>query len=98
MSVRTITLPWNDGSGDHLYVEYNDSYIPGTFAAKITSDDNYTGQQRQKMLIWQCYASGPNNTDYLTVTQLTDNLVIATFGNNGTVRSFGSAIAGYPKN
>ena len=36
MSVQTITLPWNDGSGDHLYVEYNDSYIPGTFAANIT--------------------------------------------------------------
>lgn len=85
MSVRTVSLPWDDGSGDHLYVEYNNSYIPGTFTAKITSDDNYTGQRRQMYLTWQCSSPGPNNTDYLTVTQLTDNLVIATFGNNGTV-------------
>lgn len=78
-----ITIPWDDGSGDNLYIESTGQ--PGNNELPITSDFNDTGFERRKTLIFKTQSNGKLPSEaYLTVIQKTDNLIVAIYDNIGS--------------
>ena len=81
----TITLSWDDGSGDSFYISPIPSEDGVTTNLVITSDENNTGYIRKK-IVNIITTGNPPGTDpaqvQLEVIQQTDNLVVATYGNS----------------
>ena len=44
MAVKTVTIPWGDGTTDKIYLTWNDASLPGVIPVDIASDPNYTGK------------------------------------------------------
>lgn len=78
-----VSIPWNDGSGDNFYIDYTG--IEGSSESLITSDTNLTGVERRKTLVFRTtttrIATAQQAEAYLTVVQMTDSLIVATFSN-----------------
>lgn len=76
-----VTIPWDDGSGDNFYIDYTG--IEGSSESLITSDTNPTGVERRRTLVFRTTTTGVTTDQqaeaYLTVVQMTDSLIIATF-------------------
>lgn len=90
-----VTIPWDDGSGDSIYLNFSTVFTTGQ--ATITSDFNYTGYERSKVLSFRTttngLSSGEQAVAYLTVIQKTDGLVVASF--EDTVSIYDDQKAGY---
>ena len=83
-------IPWNDGTGDKVYVNYNSNEKSQTI--NITSDFNFGNQPRDLIITIQ--TNSPNiDPDLqvkfsLLVTQQVDNTrVVATFDNKKSLYS-----------
>lgn len=78
-----VSIPWDDGSGDNFYIDYTG--IEGSSESLITSDTNLTGVERRKTLVFRTTTTGVTTAQqaeaYLTVVQMTDSLIVATFSN-----------------
>lgn len=78
-----VSIPWDDGSGDNFYIDYIG--IEGSSESRITSDTNLTGVERRKTLVFRTTTTGVTTAQqaeaYLTVVQMTDSLIVATFFN-----------------
>lgn len=94
MSVQTISIPWSSDESDSIHLTWDTAGIPGAIVVDITSDDNYTGSQRQKNIVFTSSAA-PRPSETLTVIQGSDNLVIASFTN--TVTLYSDVRGGFPK-
>lgn len=89
-----VTIPWDDGSGDNFYIDYTG--IRGNSESLITSDTNLTGVERRKTLVFRTttrVATAQQAEAYLTVVQMTDSLIVATFSN--IVSLYDDVKAGY---
>lgn len=90
-----VTIPWDDGSGDSFYIDYTG--IEGSSESLITSDTNLTGVERRKTLVFRTTTTGVTTAQqaeaYLTVVQMTDSLIVATFFN--IVSMYDDQKAGY---
>lgn len=93
-----VTIPWDDGSGDNFYIDYTG--IGGSSESLITSDTNLTGVERRKTLVFRTTTTGVTTAQqaeaYLTVVQMTDSLIVATFSN--IVSIYEGQKAGYKQN
>lgn len=96
MTSQTFSKNWGDGTTDKFYVTRDDSTLPGRASVKVTSDPNYTGEQRSAQVIFSTVGGSPKVTKTLTVIQKTDNLVIAYHGDT-VVSTFSDTKAGFPK-
>ena len=96
MASRTFSKNWGDGTTDKFYVTWDDSTLPGRASVKVTSDPNYTGEQRSAQAIFSTVGGSPKVAKTLTVIQKTDNLVIAYYGDT-VVSMFSDTKAGFPK-
>ena len=38
MAVKTVTIPWGDGTTDKIYLTWNDASLPGVIPVDIASD------------------------------------------------------------
>lgn len=78
-----VSIPWDDGSGDNFYIDYTG--IEGSSESLITSDTNLTGVERRKTLVFRTttatVATAQQAEAYLTVVQMPDSLIVATFSN-----------------
>lgn len=90
-----VSIPWDDGSGDNFYIDYTG--IEGSSESLITSDTNLTGVERRKTLVFRTtttrVAIAQQAEAYLTVVQMTDSLIVATFSN--IVSLYDDVRAGY---
>lgn len=96
MASQTFSKNWGDGTTDKFYVTWDDSTLPGRASVKVTSDPNYTGEQRSAQVIFSTVGGSPKVTKTLTVIQKTDNLVIAYYRDT-VVSTFSDTKAGFPK-
>ena len=96
MASQTFSKNWGDGTTDKFYVTWDDSTLPGRASVKVTSDPNYTGEQRSAQTIFSTVGGSPKVTKTLTVIQKTDNLVIVYYGDT-VVSTFSDTKAGFPK-
>ena len=96
MASRTFSKNWGDGTTDKFYVTWDDSTLPGRASVKVTSDPNYTGEQRSAQVVFSTVGGSVKVTRTLTVKQKTDNLVIAYYGDT-VVSMFSDTEAGFPK-
>jgi hypothetical protein len=84
MSIQTISIPWTTDASDSIHLQWDDSKITGgslvTIPTGITSDYNYTGEDREKTITFRTTgSSGPQASKTLKVIQTSDSLVIATY-------------------
>ena len=90
-----VSIPWNDGAGDNFYIDY--TVIEGSSESLITSDTNLTGVERRKTLVFRTtttiVTTAQQAEAYLTVVQMTDSLIVATFSN--IVSLYDDVRAGY---
>lgn len=90
-----VSIPWDDGSRDNFYIDYTG--IEGSSESLITSDTNLTGVERRKTLVFRTTTTGVTTAQqaeaYLTVVQMTDSLIVATFFN--IVSMYDDQKAGY---
>lgn len=79
-----LTIPWDDGSGDNMYIEFTGQ--PGNTELPITSDVNESGYERRKTLVFKTTNTGNTlpSEAYLTIVQKTGNLVVAIYDNIGS--------------
>lgn len=96
MASQTFSKNWCDGTTDKFYVTWDDSTLPGRASVKVTSDPNYTGEQRSAQVVFSTVGGSVKVTRTLTVKQKTDNLVIAYYGDT-VVSMFSDTKAGFPK-
>lgn len=96
MASQTFSKNWGDGTTDKFYVTWDDSTLPGRASVKVTSDSNYTGEQRSAQVVFSTVGGSVKVTRTLTVKQKTDNLVIAYYGDT-VVSMFSDTKAGFPK-
>lgn len=96
MASRTFSKNWGYGTTDKFYVTWDDSTLPGKVTVKVTSDPNYTGEQRSAQVVFSTVGGSVKVTRTLTVKQKTDNLVIAYYGDT-VVSMFSDTKAGFPK-
>ncbi len=96
MASQTFSKNWGDGTTDKFYVTWDDSTLPGRASVKVTSDPNYTGEQRSAQVVFSTVGGSVKVTRTLTVKQKTDNLVIAYYGDT-VVSMFSDMKAGFPK-
>ena len=96
MASQTFSKNWGDGTTDKFYVTWDDSTLPGRASVKVTSDPNYTGEQRSAQAIFSTVGGSVKVTKTLTVKQKTDNLVITYYGDM-VVSTFSDTKAGFPK-
>ena len=96
MASQTFSKNWGDGTTDKFYVTWDDSTLPGRASVKVTSDPNYTGEQRSAQVVFSTVGGSVKVTRTLTVKQKTDNLVIAYYGDT-VVSMFSDMEAGFPK-
>lgn len=84
MSIQTISIPWASDTSDSIHLQWDDSSITGgqrvTLPTTITSDYNYTGEDREKTVTFRTTGtSGPQASKELKIIQTSDNLIIATY-------------------
>lgn len=96
MASQTFSKNWGDGTTDKFYVTWDDSTLPGRASVKVTSDPNYTGEQRSAQVVFSTVGGSVKVTRTLAVKQKTDNLVIAYYGDT-VVSMFSDTKAGFPK-
>lgn len=96
MASQTFSKNWGDGTTDKFYVTWDDSTLLGRASVKVTSDPNYTGEQRSAQVVFSTVGGSVKVTRTLTVKQKTDNLVIAYYGDT-VVSMFSDTKAGFPK-
>lgn len=96
MASQTFSKNWGGGTTDKFYVTWDDSTLPGRASVKVTSDPNYTGEQRSAQVVFSTVGGSVKVTRTLTVKQKTDNLVIAYYGDT-VVSMFSDTKAGFPK-
>lgn len=88
-----VSIPWNDGSGDDFYIDYTG--IEGSSESLITSDPNFTGVERRKTLVFRTTTTGVTTAQqaeaYLTVVQMADSLIVATFSNKVSMYNYQKA-------
>lgn len=96
MASQTFSKNWGDGTTDKFYVTWDDSTLPGRASVKVTSDPNYTGEQRSAQVVFSTVGGSVKVTRTLTVKQKTDNLGIAYYGDT-VVSMFSDTKAGFPK-
>ena len=96
MASQTFSKNWGDGTTDKFYVTWDDSTLPGRASVKVTSDPNYTGEQRSAQVVFSTVGGSVKVTRTLTVKQKTDNLVIA-YHVDTVVSTFSDTKAGFPK-
>ena len=96
MASQTFSKNWGGGTTDKFYVTWDDSTLPGRASVKVTSDPNYTGEQRSAQVVFSTVRGSVKVTRTLTVKQKTDNLVIAYYGDT-VVSMFSDTKAGFPK-
>ena len=96
MASQTFSKNWGYGTTDKFYVTWDDSTLPGKVTVKVTSDPNYTGEQRSAQVVFSTVGGSVKVTRTLTVKQKTDNLVIAYYGDT-VVSMFSDTKAGFPK-
>lgn len=89
-----VAIPWDDGSGNHLYLDF--SKMVQNSESYVTSDDNLTGLERRKTIIFSAgkanEAALPQEA-YLTIVQRTDSLIVASF--SGIVGAIDGIKAGW---
>ena len=96
MASQTFSKNWGYGTTDKFYVTGDDSALPGKVTVKVTSDPNYTGEQRSAQVVFSTVGGSVKVTRTLTVKQKTDNLVIVYYGDT-VVSMFSDTKAGFPK-
>lgn len=96
MASQTFSKNWGYGTTDKFYVTWDDSALPGKVTVKVTSDPNYTGEQRSAQVVFSTVGGSVKVTRTLTVKQKTDNLAIAYYGDT-VVSMFSDTKAGFPK-
>lgn len=91
-----VAIPWDDRSGNHLYLDF--SKIISSSESLVTSDDNLTGLERRKTIIFsagKAASSALPQEAYLTIVQRTDSLLVASFF--GIVGAIDGVKAGWPE-
>lgn len=96
MASQTFSKNWGDGTTNKFYVTWDDSTLPGRASVKVTSDPNYTGEQRSAQVVFSTVGGSVKVTRTLTIKQKTDNLVIVYYGDT-VVSMFSDTKAGFPK-
>lgn len=96
MASRTFSKNWGDGTTDKFYVTWDDSTLPGRASVKVTSDPNYTGEQRSAEAVFTTVGGSSSVKKILTVMQQTDNLVIAYYGDS-VVSTYSNNKAGFAR-
>lgn len=96
MASQTFSKNWGDGTTNKFYMTWDDLALPGKVTVKVTSDPNYTGEQRSAQVVFSTVGGSVKVTRTLTVKQKTDNLVIAYYGDT-VVSMFSDTKAGSPK-
>ena len=88
----TTQIPWNDGTGDKIYLSYTAS--EGNQTVSVTSDA-YTGASyRTKDITFSVTAGGTTITRVLTVRQ-SDDSVLTIITRNGSAITNNSTAVGY---
>ena len=96
MASQTFSKNWGDGTTDKFYVTWDDSTLPGRASVKVTSDPNYTGEQRSAEAVFTTVGGSSSVKKILTVMQQTDNLVIAYYGDS-VVPTYSNNKAGFAR-
>lgn len=96
MASQTFSKNWGDGTTDKFYVTWDDSTLPGKITVKVTSDPNYTGEQRSAQAVFSTVGGSSSVKKTLTVIQKTDNLVITYYGDN-VVSTYSNNKAGFAR-
>ncbi|PWL77188.1 MAG: hypothetical protein DBY24_09160 [Prevotellaceae bacterium] len=96
MASQTFSKNWGDGTTDKFYVTWDDSTLPGRASVKVTSDPNYTGEQRSAEAVFTTVGGSSSVKKILTVMQQTDNLVIAYYGDS-VVSTYSNNKAGFAR-
>lgn len=65
--MATTTIPWNDGSGDNIYLTYPSA--SGSQTVVVTSDANTGSVERTKVVTFSASANGQTVTKTLTLIQ-----------------------------
>jgi hypothetical protein len=96
MVAQTFSKSWGDGTTDKFYVKWDDSSLPGKVTVTVTSDPNYTGEQRSAEAVFTTVGGSSSVKKILTVMQQTDNLVIAYYGDS-VVSTYSNNKAGFAR-
>lgn len=96
MASQTFSKNWGDGTTDKFYVTWDDSTLPGRASVKVTSDPNYTGEQRSAEAVFTTVGGSSSVKKILTVMQQTDNLVITYYGDS-VVSTYSNNKAGFAR-
>lgn len=74
--MATIVIPWDDGSGDNIYLSYSAS--EGNQTVTITSDAHTRYMERTKNITFSATAGGITISRVLTVVQQGKDITIIT--------------------
>lgn len=92
---QKLVYPWVTAPEIIFILDYTG--IEGSSESLITSDTNLTGVERRKTLVFRTtttrVATAQQAEAYLTVVQMTDSLIVATFSN--IVSIYDDVKAGY---
>ena len=75
--MEIITLPWNDGSGNNIYLDFNT--LATLSEVGVSSDPNLTGIPRSRTLCLNTHSDSPYSKLWMTITQAVDDMVTAVF-------------------
>lgn len=70
----TITIPWEDGTEDNIYIDYTDVINP-----IITSDPNLNHITRRKVIKYNTTQTTPVSILYLAIEQRFDGIIVPMF-------------------
>lgn len=86
--LNKISISWGDGTDQHFYLDF--SQVSENDVVLVTSDPNYSGTQRVKVIGFKGISEQVYNNQpvaYLKVLQQTDNSVVASFDNSVSIYS-----------
>lgn len=94
MAKQVLKVPWGDKTSDNIYLEL-DPDITGYQEVVVSSDVNSTGQERTQKITFVTKSPYHENQSEanLTVLQLSDSMVIATF--DDIVATYDNIKSGY---
>lgn len=84
-------VPWNDGTGEYIYLTYGAS--EGTQTIQVTSDAHTGYVERTRDIVFSVSAGGTTISKTLTVKQSGKNITIITF--NDTAMTQNEVAVGY---
>lgn len=92
---QKVTIPWSDGSGDNLYLDFSGN--TGESTCMVTSDANPSGIERTEVIEFKTIADKVEDASQvpvkLYIIQRADSLIVAMF--DSIVSTYNGKKAGY---